>query len=572
MPESLEPIRREIKNYLTKPYPQVMAIKGKWGIGKTYTWKKLIVDIGKSNVLYFKKYSYISLFGVQSIDDIYSSIFVKTVDSSNVIDNPTLGSLWSNVLSLKDGRREALSLIGKIKNITSINEYYKNAASLAVRETIVCIDDLERRSDSLKLKDLMGLVSQLKEQRNCKVMLILNEDVFNDSDREEFRLFAEKVIDVQIIFDLNPEECIGIVVDNKKWYFNYIKSIAVKLNIKNIRLLQRVIFIIDEVCRQLNLSNVEIQRNIVLAACVFVWCHYSKEAQTPNIDFVKSYDKISFKTKEYLKIRKNEFDENVKIYSEWAETLNSIDYISTNGIDLAVADYVLSGILDQYQLRDQIEQFEEQQRRSKINQKFDIIWRKIWDSLSDNQAEIRALMIEYFEKYTEYVDLNQLDVSVGILRMMGFDNEANYLVDTVIGKRGNEWGKSEVSKRQDHLRREDQYLASALEKYIVLNEPEITLKSALTNIYENQIATDSELDFLAQLQPEEFYKLFKESSPDDIRIFIDASLLYNKKTNANEKAQSLVRNAANALRSISQEHPLNLHRVSYYFNKYGIEL
>jgi hypothetical protein len=45
----------------------------------------------------------------------------------------------------------------------------------------------------LKLEDLMGLVSELKEQARCKVMLILNEEELGAANEAIYARYAEKV-------------------------------------------------------------------------------------------------------------------------------------------------------------------------------------------------------------------------------------------------------------------------------------------------------------------------------------------------------------------------------------------
>ena len=54
--------------------------------------------------------------------------------------------------------------------------YIKSAAPaieawsfMSVSDSLICIDDLERKGSSLELKDVLGLISLLKEQKKCKV-------------------------------------------------------------------------------------------------------------------------------------------------------------------------------------------------------------------------------------------------------------------------------------------------------------------------------------------------------------------------------------------------------------------
>jgi hypothetical protein len=49
------------------------------------------------------------------------------------------------------------------------------------KDIIVCFDDFERLSSSMELEEVLGLISELKEQKNCSVVMILNEDELGDN-------------------------------------------------------------------------------------------------------------------------------------------------------------------------------------------------------------------------------------------------------------------------------------------------------------------------------------------------------------------------------------------------------
>ena len=65
---ALANLKEEVKRYLTSSEAEVLAIRGKWGIGKTFTWKKLLNE-NKNNVA-FNKYSYVSLFGINDLSSL----------------------------------------------------------------------------------------------------------------------------------------------------------------------------------------------------------------------------------------------------------------------------------------------------------------------------------------------------------------------------------------------------------------------------------------------------------------------------------------------------------------------
>ncbi|HIB8570988.1 TPA: P-loop NTPase fold protein, partial [Klebsiella pneumoniae] len=63
---SLEFIKEQLSDFISSTEPEVMAIQGEWGIGKTYTWNTFLKD-NKDKVA-FNRYSYVSLFGINSLD------------------------------------------------------------------------------------------------------------------------------------------------------------------------------------------------------------------------------------------------------------------------------------------------------------------------------------------------------------------------------------------------------------------------------------------------------------------------------------------------------------------------
>lgn len=75
-----------------------------------------------------------------------------------------------------------------------------------VKNILICIDDFERKSDSLPMKDVLGLISFLKEERDCKVALIFSDMNFSEENRQAYTQFREKVVDVEVRFSPTPAE------------------------------------------------------------------------------------------------------------------------------------------------------------------------------------------------------------------------------------------------------------------------------------------------------------------------------------------------------------------------------
>ena len=72
---SIEIINQQIDKFLSTEAPEVIVVKGKWGIGKTFSWNKFLLDAKNNSRIKLNKYSYVSLFGINSLEAFKFSIF-----------------------------------------------------------------------------------------------------------------------------------------------------------------------------------------------------------------------------------------------------------------------------------------------------------------------------------------------------------------------------------------------------------------------------------------------------------------------------------------------------------------
>jgi hypothetical protein len=72
---STEMTRAEIERFLRGGEPKVLCVTGEYGVGKTFLWRSVLDRLRKEKGLSFERYSYVSLFGLTSLDDLKSSLF-----------------------------------------------------------------------------------------------------------------------------------------------------------------------------------------------------------------------------------------------------------------------------------------------------------------------------------------------------------------------------------------------------------------------------------------------------------------------------------------------------------------
>ena len=253
----------------------VISFQGSWGIGKTFFWNYYI-----THKLCDTKFVNISLFGVNALEDIKKQIVLKIYDSNKISNfiknNPIIGK----VIESKWGVDASLIASNFEK------DDFKNI--------VVCFDDFERISSNLSLSEILGFISELKEQHNCKVVLINNNDMLKIQDelnhkkhirknkdgelierffttqtnnQEIFDKYTEKIIDVTLKYEPHLKDNIKFLKEKNidKSYINW--ELLEKLfsaidddNKKlNIRLMKQVIMKLEFLKEILNLENINIK-------------------------------------------------------------------------------------------------------------------------------------------------------------------------------------------------------------------------------------------------------------------------------------------------------------------------
>ncbi len=186
------------------------------------------------------RYSYVSLFGVASLETLKSSIFENM---EFLLPQGAAGFDWmvsgGNTI-LKHGKK----LVGVAGALPKVGDAISKGQPLlftAIRNQIVCIDDLERRGD-ITVKDVFGLISYLREQRGCKVVLLLNQSKLDENPEgaREFSDYFEKVIDTKLVFSPTAGEAVAIAIDGKDELSRLIAEHCEKLQISNIRVIKKI--------------------------------------------------------------------------------------------------------------------------------------------------------------------------------------------------------------------------------------------------------------------------------------------------------------------------------------------
>ncbi len=202
---------------------KTVMLSGAWGSGKTHFWQKRIENdlIGK---LKDKACVYVSLYGKDNIEDIKSEVFLKAYSQLGTKNNKNIdtalawlghGSKIASAISFWGVKIDTTQITDKATDYQDNDKL--NKAQEAIKDGgVICFDDFERKSKYIDLNDLFGVITQLSLDFNCKVVIILNSDVFEGEEANVFKTVKEKTVNKFFDFEPTIEELFNSIFYSKK--------------------------------------------------------------------------------------------------------------------------------------------------------------------------------------------------------------------------------------------------------------------------------------------------------------------------------------------------------------------
>ncbi|EGK7485800.1 hypothetical protein IO409_001462 [Campylobacter lari] len=261
----------QIKEFLKSDEFYSLLIYGGWGVGKTYLWKEIENEINpkiiqkkdlwkkfKSNANFFNHLIILISIIRQCVGITLMSI-IKYFNLCSYIENPNKQVKNIVYVSLfgKEHYKEVLEeitlkaykhnkILYFIRNITfwklSIGAFLQLFIEKNFENIIVCLDDLERKSDKLDIKDILGLVNKLKEEK-CKVVLIGNIDSLKQQDI--FKEYQEKNIETKLHIESITEVAKQIIKEKCPKIQDSIIPYRELIKINNLRIIKKIAYIFN---------------------------------------------------------------------------------------------------------------------------------------------------------------------------------------------------------------------------------------------------------------------------------------------------------------------------------------
>ncbi|NEV65123.1 P-loop NTPase fold protein [Thiorhodococcus minor] len=558
---SLNVVREQIGRFLESAEPEVMAIKGAWGVGKTYTWHTLLLDARRNDKIALDTYSYISLFGVQSLDSLKYAIFEQAVNKNIIGQAPSIESFKSNAAKLVSSlSKKSLIYFNAAPVIKNFAPAIQSASFLSVNKSVVCIDDFERKSDSVSLRDILGLVLQLKEQRSCKVVLIFNDQTMGSENNEEYQKFREKVIDFEIEFNPTSRECVEIAIPNPAESKQVLVEHIEKLGISNIRIIKKIERLFDQFMTHLAGFEKEVTHQAAHTLCLYALCFYSTKPEVPKYDYVKNIG--------YRLLGFDEQEDQTDQERSWNAFLREYGYQHADEFDLQIAAAVEKGYIERVALAQEAGKLNSQIVAAKSESSFSSAWDLYHNSFENNTEEVLNALRASFEVNAKVISPLNLNGTVRLFRELGEDGQADDLIEIYVSAHEGNPQIFDLNAYGFAGEITDEAIRERFSTIAESNKAPKSVRDVLADISSRNGWNEEDEKVLADATAEEFLDVFKSEQGGNLSRYVNASLRFGKFSNSSEQQQKIAENATQALRIIARESLINKMRV----RKYGVQL
>lgn len=552
-------VRNEIVRFLKSSIPEVLCVSGEWGVGKTFTWQTILDEAVEKESIGLKRYAYVSLFGIDSLD----SLKMTTFENSQFLSKKSETSIGF----LRNKKNGIFSFMQKNRGIAEAIPWIGDALAKAgplyfslVKNQIICIDDLERRGVNLEVTDVLGLVSFLKEQRNCKVVLLLNDKELGDQGIEQFRSHFEKVVDVSIRFAPTPNDSVRIALPNVDKASQILGGHCETLGIYNIRVIKKIERLVRDIEPLITKFDAEVFGQAIHTLALLGWSKF-QPSMAPSLEYLRNG-----RSEDYFGLEEKQ---NVSPdIAAWNALLGIYKFGTMDDFDYELLKSLENGFFNPVEIEKQSTALDKVIRLKKEDGSFSEAWECYHDNFSNNQDEVLDTIYNSFKATVKSISPTNLNGTVKLLRELGRNEQAEEIIKYYVENRNGDRNFWDLSENVFADRITEKLVLQAFAKKLEEFKNEVDPFSMLLQIGTHRSWNEHDLAALASLPVDYYFQLFKTHNGKDLSKIIYGALQFGQISNASEPMREISKRAKDALTKIGGESALNALRVS----KYGINV
>lgn len=462
---SVKKVKSALVDFVKGEKDRAIVLKGDWGTGKTHLWKQVVLESRDS--FHKRNYSYVSLFGLNSLKDLKKSIYENKVYRERAHIASDESSFEENLKDIS-GRfagwmRKGSSLFNDVSamGVKGIGPIVESLQFLRVTDTLVCLDDFERKGSGLHDREVLGLISLLIESKNCRVVMLLNDGTLKSGD--DFFSYHEKVFDCEVTFNPSVEESVKLVFSNNSKLHEILTKNVTRLDINNIRLLKKIDYFAGLLKKTLEGANDHVIEQALHVLPLAILSKYGGDAAKVDLDFILNYGGGYIDTD----LPGDEVDEVEaklkKSIEEKTNYLESYGFTRCDEFDVAIIDLVKKGYADEESLKEVIKALEAKIKHDSEIALLQDAWNIFHSSFLNNDDKVFQAFDLAIEKSLGNFEISDLDSVAYVFTESGRAEKVKPVIDkyfdTVIAHK-NIREKSDVFRWPEH-----DYVQQKLDEY-----------------------------------------------------------------------------------------------------------
>lgn len=330
---SLAMTKEHLVRLLGEADNSVIALSGKWGTGKTHLWNEVKSESSDDRV---QKALYVSLFGQSSIDQVKRKLIESAI--------PVVESHSGTFDSLKQLFRIGVKVGSEhYKALAALNDLnILLMAPVVLRNTVIVLDDIERKHDKLGIDEVLGFIDEYSNQYGSRFVLLLNDDQL--ANQELWRTFREKVIDQELKLDTTPEEAFAIAIQlTPSPYEDALKRALLSCELTNIRIVEKIIKVANRILNKGPLDEAVLTR-VVPSIVLFSAIHYRGLENGPDFHF--ALDVGSPDWYDFARDKNMEPTEEDKRKDRWRLLMQELGIHGCDEFEAILVEFLESGLFD----------------------------------------------------------------------------------------------------------------------------------------------------------------------------------------------------------------------------------
>ncbi|TAV72615.1 hypothetical protein [Rhizobium leguminosarum] len=545
---SVSSVQSAIREFLASSKAEVLCIRGNWGTGKTHNWKTIAkAQRSLNGGVALNSYAYVSLFGVNSITELKSQILQNTVTRAQIGDVPSMETTGNIISTAESATRKGF--IGLLSGILgNRSEAVVSALGLLISKQIVCIDDLERKGEKLSSSDVLGYISHLKEERGCKVVILLNDEALKGTDKAQFSAYLEKVVDRNLLFAPAAEESAAIAIPQSDDIAKIVRERCVQLGIDNIRVISKIHAAVQQIMPLLSAFSNETRESIAAAMVIMGWVHH-QPSSAPSIEFLKGFSSRMWGRNEEKLTKEEEARDAL---------LSNFGFSHLDELDLELYRGIANGYFTQEAIDAHASEFHRKVLKDQATERHRQAWHAYHYSFKNGMEVVEGIADSFIQE-AEFLSAENMNGAVSLLRELAMFHKIAPVIDAFIATHKDDPEAMDPDRMYHHNEVADAEVVERLNAAREQQRPKQPIEDILsdkTDLYDQQVVTE-----LLTFPAEDYERILREHEGEKLGAILRGLHAYSRIGNPSEDMKEITRRYHAAMRKVAADSDLNRHRV-----------